>query len=111
MKLPNLGNAVVDIAKLRDYCLNPTHRRGQHKAKVFASALGFTAHNAVQLQEMIFHAIKNEEASVGKKDEFGQRYSVDFQTQRKSKGQVTIRTTWIIRLNEDFPRLTSCYVA
>lgn len=31
---------MVDIAKLRDYCLNPLHDEGKHKARVFASALG-----------------------------------------------------------------------
>ncbi len=43
MKLPNSDRAVVDIAKLRDYCLNPAHPRGRHKARVFAAALGLTA--------------------------------------------------------------------
>ncbi len=38
MKLPNGGRAVVEIAKLRDYCLNPAHPRGRHNARVFAAA-------------------------------------------------------------------------
>jgi hypothetical protein len=33
MKLPNPKRAVVDIAKLRDYILNPEHPRGRHKAR------------------------------------------------------------------------------
>jgi hypothetical protein len=37
MKLPNGEHAVVDSAKLREYCLNPHHARGRHKARVFAS--------------------------------------------------------------------------
>lgn len=36
MKLPNADRAVVGLAKLRDYCLSPTHPRGRHKARVFA---------------------------------------------------------------------------
>jgi hypothetical protein len=40
MKLPNGDQAVVDIAKLRDYCLNKDHLRGRHKARVFAAVLG-----------------------------------------------------------------------
>jgi hypothetical protein len=40
MKLPNAGQAIVDIAKLRDYSLSPTHEEGKHKARVFAAALG-----------------------------------------------------------------------
>lgn len=38
MKLPNAERAVVDVRKLRNYCLNAEHPRGQHKARVFKSA-------------------------------------------------------------------------
>ena len=50
MKLPNGDRAIVDIAKLRDYCLNPEHPRGKHKARVFAAALGFTVDDAEKLR-------------------------------------------------------------
>lgn len=40
MKLPNSEKAFVDIAKLRDYSLNPEHESGGHKARVFRAALG-----------------------------------------------------------------------
>jgi|GEM_PF-2721604 len=34
MKLPHGAHAVVDIARLRDYCLSPDHPRGRHKARL-----------------------------------------------------------------------------
>ena len=34
MKPPNGERAIVDIAKLTDYCLNPEHARGKHKARI-----------------------------------------------------------------------------
>lgn len=34
MKLPNSEKAFVDVAKLRDYSLNPEHESGGHKARV-----------------------------------------------------------------------------
>jgi len=40
MLLPNGENAIVDIRKLRDYCLNPDNPRGGNKARVFVAALG-----------------------------------------------------------------------
>jgi hypothetical protein len=40
MNLPGGGDAIVDIAKLRDYCLDSRHPRGRHKARVFAATLG-----------------------------------------------------------------------
>jgi hypothetical protein len=39
-RLPNGNLAIVDIRKLKDYCLNPHHWRGRHKARVFWTALG-----------------------------------------------------------------------
>ena len=50
MKLPNCQRAVVDIEKLRDYCLSTEHPRGRHKARVFATTLGLTADNAELLR-------------------------------------------------------------
>jgi len=35
MKVPNADRAVVDIRKLRDYCLNLLHDEGKHKARLF----------------------------------------------------------------------------
>ena len=46
MKLPNSGQATVDIAKLRHYSLDATHEEGKHKARVFAAALGITEADA-----------------------------------------------------------------
>ena len=45
MKLPN-GNRADLGNKLADYSLNPLHRHGQHKARVFESVLGITLANS-----------------------------------------------------------------
>ena len=56
MVLPNGGRAVVDIAKLRDYCLSPDHPRGKHKARVFAAVLGLTADQTDVLRDALLVA-------------------------------------------------------
>jgi len=109
MKLPNGERAVVDIAKLQDSCLNPDHPRGRHKARVFAAALGLTADQAEALQNALLEAARTEEASATDQDDYGQRYVVDF-TMNGPAGQAQVRSSWIVRTGEDFPRLTSCYV-
>ena len=109
MKLPNGERAVVDIAKLRDYCLSLDHPRGRHKARVFAAALGLTADHAEALQDALLEAARTEEASATDLDDYGQRYVVDF-TMNGPAGQARVRSSWIVRSGEDFPRLTSCYV-
>ena len=50
MKLPNADRAVIEIEKLRDYCLSSSHPRGRHKARVFVTALGITADDAEELK-------------------------------------------------------------
>ncbi len=48
--IPHADRAIVDIRKLRDYCLNPAHDEDQHKARVFAAALGLTIIDAEALR-------------------------------------------------------------
>ena len=58
MKLPNAHRAVVDVMKLRDYCLNPRHEDGKHKARVFASALGLNETDAEWLRDRLLEAAR-----------------------------------------------------
>ncbi len=108
VKLPNPRNAVVDVRKLRDYCLSPQHPRGRHKAKVFASALGLTAEDAEELREALLAAAITGEASAVDGDQYGERYVLDFEMTRGA-GTATVRSAWIVRRDEEFPRLTSCW--
>lgn len=102
MKIPNADYVVVNIRKLRDYCLNSLHDEGKHKARLFESALGITADDAEQLRNIILQIVKTHEA------EYGQRYTVDFLLEWKGK-QARIRSGWIIEHNSNIPRMTSCY--
>jgi hypothetical protein len=109
VKLPHAELAVVEIAKLRDYCLSTDHLRGRHKARVFAAALGLTADHAEQLRHALLDAAHTLDAAATDGDEFGQRYVLDF-TMKGQAGIATVRSCWIVRSGEDCPRLTSCYV-
>ena len=109
MKLPNGGEAIVDLVKLRDYCLNPSHIRGRHKARIFASALGLTQADAEFLRERLIHAAKTEDAVESDSDDYGQRYTIDF-TLVRGERQARVRSAWIVLRDERLPRLTSCYV-
>ncbi|AFY43108.1 DUF6883 domain-containing protein [Nostoc sp. PCC 7107] len=106
--LPNSENAVVDIRKLREYCLNPEHSKGKDKARLFSSMLGITADNAEELRQVILTAARIYEVSLNRCDQYGQRYTLDFPLTSKDR-TATIRTGWIIEDGSDIPRLTSCY--
>ena len=108
-KLPNPENAVVEKRKLRDYCLSPEHPRGRHKARVFASALGLTVDDSQELRRALLAAALSEEALVAEEDQYGQRYMLDFEMSTEM-GSAVVRSGWMVRSGEDFPRFTSCWV-
>ncbi len=110
VKIPNGDRAIVDLAKLRDYCLNLLHPRGRHKARVFEARLGLTTTDAEMLRRALLDAVaSHENATLGQVDEFGQRYLLDFEV-HGPRGSGIIRSSWIMRTNEEFPRLATCYV-
>lgn len=108
MPIPNAENAVVNICKLRDYCLNIEHNDGKHKARLFASILGMTANNAEELRQILLEVVKTQEAQLGRQDEFGQRYTLDFVLEWQNRS-ATVRSGWIIEHDSNVPRLTTCY--
>jgi hypothetical protein len=108
-RLPNGDRAQVDISKLRDYCLNPMHPRGRHKAHVFREALGLTQANAFELRSSILKAAQIEPARELAPDAWGRRWELDFAVSRQNRGAV-IRTRWLVRSGEIYPRFVSGWV-
>lgn len=108
MRVPNAAHAWIDISKLSSYALNPVHRVGGHKARLFFRLLGMTSSDAEALQDILRTVVQTEEAELGVLDEFGQRYVIDFSLVWRDR-QAQVRSAWIIRPDEDFPRLVTCY--
>jgi len=108
MIIPNAERAVVDVRKLRDYCLNSTHDQGKHKARLFESMLGMTASDAEELRRILLEVIKTHEVQLGRRDDYG---NVILLTLCWNGGErsATIRSGWIIEHDSDTPRLTTCY--
>jgi hypothetical protein len=88
--------------------LNPEHDQGKHKAYLFSSLLGMTANDAEELRQILLAMIKIHEVQLGYCDEFGQRYTLDFQLEWQNR-KASIRSSWIIEHNSEIPRLTTCY--
>lgn len=109
VKLPNADKAVVDMAKLTAYALNSQHPTGRHKARVFRAVLGLTATDGLQLREKLLEVVRTHSATEAEPSDYGRRFAIDFEMATDT-GQATVRSAWIIRHTEDFPRLTSCYV-
>lgn len=106
--VPNAESAVVDIRKLRDYCLNSNHDEGKHKARLFSSILGITSSDAEDLRQVLLEIVKSQVAKPGRRDEFGQRYTIDFRLEWQGIN-ANIRSGWIIEHGSNIPKLTTCY--
>jgi hypothetical protein len=102
VKIPNAERAVVDMRKIEGYCLNTQHPRGKHKARVFA-------HHGISEPQLLKLALLNAVESVepGRivHDLHGALYVLEFRWR-----DALIRSVWMVRKNEDFPRLVSCYI-
>jgi hypothetical protein len=68
MLLPHGRQAIVDIRKLCDYCLNPDNPRGALKARVFSRTLGITRENADELRDTLLEAAATVDAQKGELD-------------------------------------------
>jgi hypothetical protein len=109
MKLPNGSEAIVELTKLVDYCLCPTHPYGQHKSRVFRAALGLTQADATELRAALLAAAREEDAESKGASEYGWHFVIDFEMKRDDL-QAVLRSYWIIRLGEMRPRLVTCFV-
>ncbi|MGB6745889.1 MAG: DUF6883 domain-containing protein [Terracidiphilus sp.] len=109
MKLPNGEASIVEIEKIRDYCLSPVHPRGRHKARVFESLLGMTAAHSEELRAALLDAALKEDATPGASDQYGARYIIDFEL-RRDELTANIRSCWIVRSGEIAPRFVTCYI-
>jgi hypothetical protein len=107
--LPHWQRAIIDLRKLRDYCLDRERPRGRHKARVFREALGIGPEDAEWLTNAILQALPSHDAAIIETDTFDERWRVDVPALRQERTAV-IRTLWIFKSGEDRPRLVTCWV-
>lgn len=107
--LENARTAIIEPVKFIDYCLNPHHGDGRHKARVFEAVLGFDQSNFADLIAAIRTGILTEEAVYLGETAHGLLWRVDLPIAGPN-GTATVRTGWIYEKSQDVPRLTTAYV-
>jgi hypothetical protein len=114
--LPNCEHAIIEDSKLVCYALNPHSERGQHKARVFAQALGFNLSNWELLKQAIVEALPARQATVTSETVFGKKYEVIVPITGPNGRTVDVLTVWQFdRLPNsgqyaDAPRLVTLYL-
>src|SRR5437870_756935 len=107
MKLPKGDGVLIDPRKINDYCLSHDHDDGKHSARLFHDLLRLSTESAALLLDDLKRAVVNGDATLGKLDKYGQRYVIDFEFVGPGV-QAILRSAWIVRSDEDFPRLVTC---
>ena len=67
-----------------------------------------TTEHAEELRQILLEIVKVQDAQLGRRDEFGQRYTLDFIIKWQDKN-ATLRSGWIIEHGSEIPKLTTCY--
>jgi hypothetical protein len=109
VRLPRAHEAVTPTPKLVNWALDLTHERGQHKARVFASALGITVGHWRYLHNQILAAIPTAEVRGTRITPFGVAYEVVVMIDGLNGKTLPVVTTWMLEPDEP-PRLTSTWV-
>src|SRR5262245_57897507 len=107
--LPQGDEAILDIRKIEQYCLNPSHPRGRHKARVFREALDLRQSDAPWLRDVLLEAARLGEVVQFAVDTWGNHWRLDVTIRRQGKSAV-IRRIWIVRAGESVPRFVTCWV-
>jgi hypothetical protein len=105
-RLLNADQATMDPKKFTEYALNPDHPVGGNKARVFASATGFTKDNAPDLMSQIQQGVTENPPIPGKVDQWGERFTVEIPVTGPT-GAGTVTTGWIYKPGETTPSLTT----
>lgn len=108
MKIPNADHAVISTRKLRDYLLNPTHRRGAAKARLFINC-GYHADEWAVLERDIRAQHLTQDANAINETDYGRRYEIIAPLITPCGRHVRFVTIWQIDVGTDVPRLITMY--
>ena len=108
MKLPNAENAVIAPEKLRDYLLNPKHRRGGSKAKLLLS-MGYQADQWQQLETDLREQHLTVDVDESEENEYGTPYAIVAELNGPNGSTIVFCSIWQIDIGTDRPRLITMY--
>jgi hypothetical protein len=108
MKLPNADNAIIAPEKLRDYLLNPEHRRGRSKAKMLLS-MGYRTDHWQQLEMDLRRQHLLADIDTSETNDYGTTYIIVAELAGPNGDDYPFRSVWQIDFGTDLPRLITMY--
>jgi len=109
--LPNLGQAIIPLEKLRDYALNMEHPEGRHKATVFKEVLGIERRHAEVLAELLRSTLPSAPGERGASDQYGDYWTTYHGIIGLNAQAAIVTVAWIFKKQQgQAPQLVSCYI-
>ena len=108
MKVPNAVNAIIAPEKLRDYLLNPEHRRGRSKAKKLLS-MGYQPAQWQRLEDDLRLQHLTVDIDSTEKNEYGIAYVIVAELTGPTGNAAVFRSVWQIDVGMDRARLITMY--
>jgi hypothetical protein len=108
MKLPQPRAALIPEAKLVEYLLSLTHRRGRSKA-VFFTAYGFSRESWPELAEALRKHAQDHDIREHTETAFGTRYIIDGVLLSPTGQSLQVRVAWFIDKGKSVPRFITAH--
>lgn len=108
MRIPNADKAIIAPEKLRDYLLNPAHRRGATKAKLLL-ACGYKTAEWRMLESDLRAQHLTADVTVARENPYGKRFEISAPLATPSGRRILFQSVWQIDKGTDVPRLITLY--
>lgn len=110
--LPGAESAIIDPKKLRDYALNADHAGdGRHKARVFASALGYSRDDWPTLRAQLLQGVRTAHVHRVAEDRAHPSCCVAIDVDGHDGRRARVQTRWHYSdSNPSVPSLTTLFV-
>jgi hypothetical protein len=108
VKVPKAEQAIIEVAKLRDYLLSASHPVGRFKAAFFR-ALGYTPQNCGELEAALRRLVETVDVESEEATEYGQKYRVSGQLTGSAGIDAIVVTVWIVLRGESQPRFVTAF--
>lgn len=110
MHLPNVEQAVIEEAKVRDYLMSSVHVVGRYKATWFR-ALGYEASDWQRLRRDLLTIAAASDARRREASLYGQKYEVRATLVGPSGKRGAVVSIWIVPTGTSVPRFVTDYPA
>jgi hypothetical protein len=106
----SMTKAIVDIRRIEEYCLNPSHPLGRNKARELCAALDVQQGDAAWLRDvLLIEAARIADIPPIATEAWGTYWVFDVTLKRHSKSAVLL-VMWIVPPGEIVPIFVTCWV-